>query len=487
MKTKILLLVSVLVLGTVSVNAQTKDHKWGFGGYLGVMQYSGDYDNQFFRFNEGYGAGASIARYLNPSFDLMLHFYYDGIDARPFEDEWADWNWAQFRLHMFNLNLLARYKFNNGYIFKEDAFFAPYLLFGLGGNLADVYVGVGSEGNYAPKTFINPNLYGGVGLNFRFHPAVNLRLESGLMVPPTDEIDGWAGNADGNLGIDMFLQNSVALFITPGEFGGGKKDSDGDGVPDKLDKCPNTPKDVKVDADGCPLDTDGDGIPDYQDDCPLIAGLKEFNGCPDTDGDGIPDHLDECPDVAGPAILKGCPDSDGDGVADKDDRCPNTPKGVKVDRFGCPLDSDKDGIPDSKDDCPNKPGVPELNGCPWDIDAIVNKYGLTMDPILFDFDSSVLKPEGVQTLSQLANALKNHEDFGVQLDGHACSIGTEPINLKLSEKRANAAKDYLINNGINDANIKLQYYGETKPKYDNSTNEGRIMNRRVEYNLIEIK
>jgi hypothetical protein len=66
-----------------------------------------------------------------------------------------------------------------------------------------------------------------------------------------------------------------------------------------------------------------DGIYDKDDACPDVAGLKEFNGCPDTDGDGIQDSADACPDVFGLAALNGCPDTDGDGVADKDDACPD--------------------------------------------------------------------------------------------------------------------------------------------------------------------
>ena len=63
-------------------------------------------------------------------------------------------------------------------------------------------------------------------------------------------------------------------------------------------------------------DTDGDGIYDKDDACPEVAGLKEFNGCPDTDGDGIMDSDDACPDVSGLAELNGCPDTDGDGIVD---------------------------------------------------------------------------------------------------------------------------------------------------------------------------
>ena len=74
---------------------------------------------------------------------------------------------------------------------------------------------------------------------------------------------------------------------------------------------------MEVDEKGCPLDSDGDGVPDYKDDCPDEAGSAQFNGCPDKDGDGIIDKNDECPDVAGLAKFNGCPDTDDDGVPDK--------------------------------------------------------------------------------------------------------------------------------------------------------------------------
>jgi outer membrane protein OmpA-like peptidoglycan-associated protein len=387
---------------------------------------------------------------------------------------------------MYNLNILAKYKFNNGYILKESALLAPFVLAGLGGNYS-IGKGVADTGPYSGQKMLNPNLYGGLGINLRVSQNISLAVQSSIMLPLTDKIDHWYPNVSANKSPDYFMENSVAVYVTPGK--GNKKDSDKDGVPDKLDKCPNTPPGVKVDANGCPLDSDKDGVPDYLDKCPdTPAGVKvDANGCPiDTDKDGVPDYLDECPDVFGLVALKGCPDSDGDGVPDKDDRCPNTPKGYKVDKFGCPLDSDKDGIPDSEDACPDKAGVAELKGCPFTVQAIIGKYQLSMKPIYFDFDSYKLKPDGIEALDKLANALSNHRDFGVQLDGHTDYIGTEEYNLKLSEKRANSAKGYLLNKGITDNQIRLQYFGKSKPAQDNKTREGRSLNRRVEYSLFEI-
>lgn len=106
-------------------------------------------------------------------------------------------------------------------------------------------------------------------------------------------------------------------------------------------------------------DTDGDGVPDNVDQCPNQFGQTQ-NGCPDSDGDGVTDNVDACPAVSG-TLPNGCPpDSDGDGVGDPTDQClyvfgtlPN----------GCPPDSDGDGIGDPTDQCPFEPAQ-TANGCP---------------------------------------------------------------------------------------------------------------------------
>jgi OOP family OmpA-OmpF porin len=121
-------------------------------------------------------------------------------------------------------------------------------------------------------------------------------------------------------------------------------DTDGDGVYDHQDRCPNTPVGVKVDQTGCPLDRDCDGVLDYRDACPNTPrGVRvDARGCPsDMDGDGVPDYLDKCPGTPmGVSVDRGgCPvDSDNDGVADDKDSCPGTPAGVPVDKFGCSID-----------------------------------------------------------------------------------------------------------------------------------------------------
>ena len=158
--------------------------------------------------------------------------------------------------------------------------------------------------------------------------------------------------------------------LCPEQFGTialkGCPDSDGDGVSDVDDECPNMPG--SVDNNGCPdNDADSDGIPNDLDRCPTVAGPASNGGCPetDTDGDGTPDNVDQCPDLLGPKNTLGCPDQDGDGVKDSEDRCPSVPGSVV--NNGCPeeeQDSDGDGVPDAVDRCPEVAGSSLYAGCP---------------------------------------------------------------------------------------------------------------------------
>lgn len=161
-------------------------------------------------------------------------------------------------------------------------------------------------------------------------------------------------------------------------------DTDGDGIADYLDKCADTPAAAygHIDASGCPTDKDGDGVFDYLDKCPdtpaEARGFIDVNGCPtDKDGDGVFDYLDKCADTPAEARgfvdASGCPtDKDNDGVKDYMDKCPDTPEGVFVDPNGCPLDEDGDGVADYLDLCPKTPsearGMVDKNGCPLDSD-----------------------------------------------------------------------------------------------------------------------
>ena len=231
-------------------------------------------------------------------------------------------------------------------------------------------------------------------------------------------------------------------------------------------------------------DTDGDGIYDKDDACPQVAGLKQFNGCPDTDGDGIQDSEDACPEVAGLAALNGCPDADGDGVADKDDKCP-TVAGPK-ENAGCPWpDTDGDGVLDKDDKCIDVRGTVANQGCPEVSEEVMMKLNEYSRTILFDSGKSTFKKQTYPTLQSITAILKEYPYSRFLIEGHTDSDGSNEMNQTLSENRAHAVENYLIENGIAADRLKHTGFGETKPVATNKTAKGKAMNRRTEISLIK--
>ena len=265
------------------------------------------------------------------------------------------------------------------------------------------------------------------------------------------------------------------------------KDADGDGVTDNLDRCPGTPAGDRVDANGCslPKDADGDGVTDDKDKCPNTpAGTAvDATGCPkDSDGDGVIDASDKCPNTpAGtPVDATGCPkDSDGDGVSDSLDRCPNTPVGTSVDAQGCAVDLDGDGVINANDKCPNTPAGTKVDavGCPALFGAGAS---LVLQGVNFETGKSTLLPESQSVLDGVAESLVNNPDVLVEVGGHTDNTGRRASNVKLSDARANAVRDYLIAKGVNASQLTAKGYGPDKPVSDNTTVIGRAANRRVE-------
>jgi len=265
-------------------------------------------------------------------------------------------------------------------------------------------------------------------------------------------------------------------------------DSDKDGVSDEMDQCPDTPKGIKVDDQGCPIDSDGDGVPDSLDKCPdTQKGVKvDSSGCPiDSDSDGVADYLDKCPNT--PRSVKvdkdGCPiDSDNDGVADYLDRCPRTPRGVKVDAKGCPLDSDGDGVADYLDKCPGTPKGVKVDATGCLVCQDIEKLNLE-SLVNFDFDKSVVKPQFNSVLDKVVDCLKKQTSVKVEIQGYTCNIGTKEYNQGLSEKRANMVLEYFLKKGVAKEQLSAVGYGLTKPIASNATREGRAQNRRVQLKL----
>ena len=256
------------------------------------------------------------------------------------------------------------------------------------------------------------------------------------------------------------------------------KDTDGDGIPDKKDKCPLVYGLEQF--QGCP-DTDGDGIPDPEDSCVTVPGLVQFHGCPDSDGDGIPDKDDACPYQAGPVQFHGCPDRDGDGIPDKDDACPDV---AGLPQFhGCP-DTDGDGIPDQEDNCPTVKGPASNHGCPVDTakPAPAPMPDVT-EPIHFEVNKTVVHKSSYHTLEDAVKLLNTDKNATIVVSGYADNRGHAAYNKTLSLKRAKAVKAHLVKMGADAKRIKVKGYGSKHPVASNKTAEGRLENRRAVMNL----
>ncbi|MBT8068181.1 MAG: OmpA family protein [Gammaproteobacteria bacterium] len=260
-------------------------------------------------------------------------------------------------------------------------------------------------------------------------------------------------SSDVNFNDNMF---SVGFQIPFGEGTPKFIDTDGDGVADGSDRCPNTPAGTRVDAYGCEVDSDGDGVKDSMDKCP---------GTPR----GVAVNADGCP-----------MDSDGDGVSDDKDKCPNTVRGAKVGPDGCELDGDKDGVVDRLDECPNSaPGVQvDIKGCEI-------KGEIRLPGVNFESNSDRLLPGATSVLDDAVATLKKNPSITFEVAGHTDSDGAADYNEGLSARRATTVRDYLASNGIAENRMTVRGYGEAEPIADNGTRAGKAQNRRVVLRIIE--
>ena len=267
----------------------------------------------------------------------------------------------------------------------------------------------------------------------------------------------WRVRTD-SAGADDLTDNlfSVGLQIPFGAATPKFVDSDGDGVANGRDRCPNTPAGTRVDAYGCELDSDGDGVKDSMDKCP---------GTPT----GVSVNADGCP-----------MDSDGDGVSDDKDKCPNTIAGAKVDENGCEPDSDGDGVVDRLDECPGTAkGTPvDKRGCKIEGDYVLKGVN-------FESNSDVLRPGATTVLDDVVAVLLKYPEIRVEIQGHTDSAGAADYNEGLSARRATTVRDYLASNGVAEDRMVVRGYGESQPIADNGTSEGKAENRRVVLRVIE--
>ena len=440
-----LLVVALLFVGFNSIQAQDENNPWqvGFGINAVDVYPTGDvssFGNEFFNATDHWNilpsiSYVSVSRFVGGGFSVGARGSLNRISK--LGDTSVD------DLSYYGVDGTIKYNF------LKNTVIDPFVEIGGGYTWVDE-IGAGTAN-------------GGLGLNIWFTENIGLTLQSTYKHAFEDYLP-------------KHFQHLAGINI---KFGG--TDTDGDGIYDKDDACPEV---AGLEAfNGCP-DADGDGIEDSKDACPNEAGSKEMNGCPDADGDGVADKDDACPSEAGSAALNGCPDADGDGVADKDDACPSE-AGPAANK-GCPyLDKDGDGVLDKDDMCPDVAGTVANKGCPEvtaEVQKKLNDYART---ILFDTGKSSIKAESTSVLVDIITILKEYPNAKFTVEGHTDSVGSANLNQSLSESRALSVKQFLVDKGIEEFRLSAIGYGEEKPIASNATRSGRTENRRVEINLVK--
>ena len=477
--------VAVLVF-YAALSAEIRMRSIDVSPYVGAYFYQ---ENLYFNLNHGKNLGLRLGYNITEQWGVEATAGY--VQTTTKEDFLTPNGWTLYQgtntdFWLFHLDALY-------HLFPEEQV-NPYIAFG------------GGAYNIDPKGFdsnIDPLFNYGLGVKYSFTDWAAFRADARhiIAINQVDEFNDVATDLHNNLSFDVGLTFSI---------GGVMPDTDGDGVYDRKDKCPNTPAGVKVDKDGCPLDTDGDGVADYLDKCPdTPAGVKvDKDGCPlDTDGDGVADYLDKCPDTpAGVKVDKdGCPiDTDGDGVADYLDKCPGTPAGSEVDEYGCTNpDTDGDGVCDAwvselglsdiyagkcagSDRCPDTPAGDEVDefGCTYTRIILKKDDTITLDNVYFALGKADIVPESFPTLNEVLKIFKDNPGIQIQIEGHTDSQGSATYNQKLSQARAESVMRYLVENlGIPQGQLTAIGYGEERPVADNRTKEGRAQNRRIEFRV----
>ena len=498
MKRTALFVAFFCLLSLTILEAQTPDRQHAFVGKRLFNDYHTPITGEFSEF-DNYRGGFEVAYFRNLSQYANFGIPFQlGVINLPEEDN---------NRTILGLDAVLQIQY-----YKPEFRIIPYAIVGVGGVMEEfdelnfqIPAGFGVNFRLGKYAFINvqstfrkslsadrDNFQHGIGLGFLIgkieeeSPAliysVDDRDRDGVDdkedlcpdVPGTSTFSGCPdSDADGVQDSEDACPNVAGAITTKG-----CPDTDGDGISDDNDDCP----DAIGSLNGCP-DSDGDGVANKDDDCPDRAGSKASNGCPNADGDndGFADDQDECPTVSG--SLRGCPDTDGDGIADKNDACPNA-KGEG--RFnGCP-DTDGDGIEDSKDKCPNAAAPESPTGCP-EIkveDRAVLDYAL--QAVQFEFASSVLLTNSYPVLDQVYGVLQKYPEHYLSITGHTDNVGDPTRNRNLSIERARSCYDYLVNKGIPSNRINIGGYGMDRPIADNDTEEGRTLNRRVEFQILPL-
>lgn len=359
----------------------------------------------------------------------------------------------------------------------------------------------------------------GLGSEFAFSDVVLLDFSIGGAFSTSYDLNNYDG---GNNVVDAYLNAALGLTIT-GEGCESDRDMDGLGKCEE-EKLGTNPRNPDTDGDGLtdgeevkiyktnPLsvDTDLDGLSDFDE-------VKKYKTDPlkaDTDGDGLNDGEEVNKYKTDP--LKA--DTDNDGLSDGDEviKYKTDPLNADTDGDGLsdgeevitfktnPLakDTDGDGLSDYDEVMTYKtnPLVKDTDGGsiddgtevargtnPLDASDDIVKIGvpIILEGITFATGKADIKPESENTLRKALKTLETYPDITVEIAGYTDNVGSESSNQKLSERRANAVRDWLVRQGIDPTRVLAAGYGESNPIAPNDTPEGKQKNRRIEFKRIK--
>jgi outer membrane protein OmpA-like peptidoglycan-associated protein len=315
--------------------------------------------------------------------------------------------------------------------------------------------------DYSVSSFAIPY---GIGFSNYFTDNLSFHVEAIYHMTFTDNIDD-VESPDKNDNYATF-QGGLTWTISTA------RDTDGDGIMDRDDADPLHAEDFDgfQDKDGAPdPDNDGDGVPDISDGA--INDPEDRDGFQDKDG--VPD-----------------PDNDGDGILDVNDGAPNAAEDFDgfQDKDGVPdPDNDRDGILDVDDGCPNAAetfnGYEDADGCPDTKPEIAVEAGsaIVLDGVTFAYASADLTAGSLAILDMVVRTLRDNEKIEVEIRGYTDNQGSQAANERFSQMRAEAVRSYLLENGISNARVIAVGYGPADPVASNDTEEGRAINRRIEF------
>ena len=448
MKKLTLVLFSFLLFTHLALADETGG-KFGIGVKGGVSNYYGDIDDSPFA---GY-YDVNLQYWFTDNLGVGFIYGKGYLTAEKGADFFKTdvWNYtALLRLKIFPASKL------NPYLTAGFEYFDIYPKGKNGHGLASI--------DFTTFEKINSAIPVGFGFSYFLTDYLAIDTEALLHLTGIDNMDGL--KKEGNNDNFMTLAAGVSLYL------GKAKDTDGDGIPDMKDKDPLHAEDFDnfQDEDGAPdLDNDMDGVPDQIDKAP--------NDPEDRDGfedaDGVPDL-----------------DNDKDGILDVNDKAPNEAedKDGYMDEDGAPdPDNDNDGILDVDDKCPNEAetmnGYEDADGCPDTKPEIAVEKGqaIVLDGVNFATGSAKLTPNSKTILDKVVRTMTQNPDLEVEVRGYTDNTGSYSGNMKISKRRAESVKAYLVENGIDAARISAVGFGPEDPIAPNDTRDGRAQNRRIEF------